>query len=85
MFGDSAWKRENWSDKWKVFNPEEHVELVCRTSRRFALGKAVKDGLNYEDNFGKTPMGAKGLYKVENSNNEKRKKQISLEWRIGIE
>ena len=53
------------------FNTDE------RTPWRFALRKAVKDGLNYEEYLGKTPMGAKELQNLEDSDNEEGITQIS--------
>ena len=50
------------------------------------LGEGWVVWLNYEDNIGKTPMGANGLQKVEDLNNEGRKKDIipgvqkNIEW-----
>ena len=70
IVGNSVQSRENSSDKQKVFNPEDSLKLIYRTVRHFALGKAGEDDQNYEDNIGKTPMGANGLQKVEDLNGE---------------
>ena len=44
MFGNGALNRKDSSDKRKIFKTGDCVELGYSTSRRFALGKAVKDG-----------------------------------------
>ena len=59
-----------FNKKQKESNPEEQFELICRTLRGFTLRKAGKNDKNYEDNIGKTPMGANGLQKVEDLNGE---------------
>ena len=84
-FGEGVQSREDSSEERNRFNPEEHVGLGCRTPKRFTLGKAVKDGKNYEDNIGNTPMGANGLQEIEDLNNEGRNKQVSSGVRIVLD
>ena len=57
-----------------------------QNTSEICLGEGGVGWLNYEDNIGKTPMGANGLQKVEDLNNEGRKNDISpgvqksIEW-----
>ena len=48
------------------------------------LGEGGVGWLNYEDNIGNTPMGANGLQKVEDLNNERRQNDISPGVQKGI-
>ena len=66
MFGNGAQWREDSSEERNSFNPEDHVELVCRTPRRFALGKVGKDGYKYEDEVKNPSNGRRIMKKSQN-------------------
>ena len=58
----------------------QNTQAIC-------LGKGKENDQNYEDNIGKTPMGANGIQKVEYLNNNKVSKkgistgvQKSIDW-----